>query len=100
MILVETTCDNLRLNRAVALAKVRGADAALAALRELGEPRALRAYNLLPATVGQLLWVKGEHAAAAQCLRDSLAMECSEPERAFLSKRLAQCEAGEDAPVF
>lgn len=90
----------VRLNRAVAVAKVRGADAALAELGALGAPKALRAYNLLPATKAQLLWVVGNHGAAAQSLREALAMECSEPERAFLSKRLAQCEAGEPAPAF
>jgi RNA polymerase sigma-70 factor (ECF subfamily) len=80
------------LNRAVALAKVRGADAGLAALQAIeGEP-ALRGYHLLPAARARLLEEAGQFAAAAACYREALACRASEPERRLLRRRLAECE--------
>ncbi len=88
------------LNRAVAVAKVEGAERALRELDALtGEP-ALRDYALLPATRAQLLWTIGDHSAAAEALRAALMLVASEPERAFMRDRLQQCEAGAPAPDF
>jgi RNA polymerase sigma-70 factor (ECF subfamily) len=79
------------LNRAVALAKLRGAMDGLAEVDRLaGDPR-LRHYYLLLAVRGHLLLELGRRAEAAQCYRAALALRCSEPERRFLRRRLEEC---------
>jgi RNA polymerase sigma-70 factor (ECF subfamily) len=79
------------LNRAVAIAKVEGPQAALAALRPLVEDRSLRNYYLLPAVQGRLLLDLGDREAAADCFRQALARPCSEPEKRFLQRKLKEC---------
>jgi RNA polymerase sigma-70 factor, ECF subfamily len=81
------------LNRAVAVAKVHGAAAALAAVEPLaGDPK-LADYYLLPAVRGHLLHELGRPADAAACFRAALECPCSEPERRFLRRQLEQCES-------
>ena len=87
----------VHLNRAVAVAKVRGTDQALTALDQLVDDPSLRNYYLLPATRGQILWARGDAARAAASFRRALALGCSEPERQFLLDRLQQCESGAPA---
>lgn len=77
------------LNRAVAVARVHGAAAGLAALEELGEPAPLKEYHLLPATRAALLVQAGRPEEAAGWFQRALACPCSEPERRYLMKRLA-----------
>jgi RNA polymerase sigma-70 factor, ECF subfamily len=79
------------LNRAVAIAKLEGPEAALAALRPLLEDRSLRNYHLLPAVRGRLLLEIGDREAAADCFRQALQRPCSEPEKRFLQRKLAEC---------
>lgn len=86
------------LNRAVALGKVYGAEKALAAIERLAEDPKLRDYYLLPAAQGHLLHELGKRDAAAACYRAALERRCSEPERRFLSGRLADCE--KDTRIF
>jgi RNA polymerase sigma-70 factor (ECF subfamily) len=81
------------LNRAVAIAKVHGPAAALAALAPLERDRFLRRYHLLLAVRGQLLFELGRSTEAAEAFRSALACECSEPERRFLERRLQMCAA-------
>lgn len=81
------------LNRVVALAKARGAEAGLAALEALLNDPALRNYYLLPAVRGRLLVEVGEREGAAACFRQALSLPCSEPERRFLRRKLAKCDA-------
>lgn len=78
------------LNRAVAVSKVRGAQAALTVLRPLVEDRSLRNYYLLPAVQGRLLLDLGDREAAADCFRQALTRPCSEPEKRFLQRRLRE----------
>jgi RNA polymerase sigma-70 factor, ECF subfamily len=76
------------LNRAVALAMVRGPRAGIRALRGLRREPALARYHLLPATLGAL-WVRaGDPGRAARCYREALRGAGSEPERRFLARRL------------
>jgi len=78
------------LNRAVAVAKVRGPAAALEAIQPLeGDPK-LQHYHLLLAVRGQLLAELGRHEEAAASFRAAIDCGCSEPERRFLERRLAQ----------
>lgn len=85
----------VRLNRAVAVGKVRGAAAGLAALQGLEDDRAFADYALLYAVTAQLHWERGDHAAAAAALRRALGLAMSEPERRLLQRRLQACERGE-----
>ena len=87
----------VHLNRAVAVAKVRGLDAALSELERLLHLPALQSYYLLPATRGQFLWARGDRTQAVACFREALALGCSEPERQFLLRRLHLCESGAPA---
>jgi len=79
------------LNRAVAVAKVRGPEEALAEVEPLERNPKLRHYHLLLAVRGQLLFDIGRPSEAAACFRSALECPCSEPERRFLRRRLAAC---------
>ncbi|HYM26360.1 MAG TPA: DUF6596 domain-containing protein [Vicinamibacterales bacterium] len=76
------------LNRAVAVAKVRGPSEALATVDRLGRDPKLRHYHLLMAIRGHLLAEVGRSAEAAASFQAALDCACSEPERRFLRKRL------------
>lgn len=79
------------LNRVVALAMVEGPAAGLAALEPLvGEPQ-LAGYPYLAATRADLLRRLGRVAEAAAEYRQALELTTGEPERAFLTRRLAEC---------
>jgi RNA polymerase sigma-70 factor (ECF subfamily) len=80
----------VELNRAVVVAKVNGPEAALAELRTLSDNRTLRDYYLLPAVQGQLLLDIGDKPGAAQCFLQALERSCSDPERRFLQRKLAE----------
>ncbi|MCX6953939.1 MAG: sigma factor, ECF subfamily protein [Verrucomicrobia bacterium] len=77
------------LNRAVALAQVRGADAGLAALEKIPRHRALENYHLLHAVRGQLLLDAGRQAESALAFRRALALARQPAERALLERRLS-----------
>lgn len=79
------------LNRAVALAKVQGAQAGLREIERLGDDPALRNYYLHPAARGQLWLQLGNLERAAESYRQALARPASEPERRFLSRKLKEC---------
>jgi RNA polymerase sigma-70 factor, ECF subfamily len=76
------------LNRAVAVAKVRGPAEALTALDPLANDPKLRDYYLLPTVRGHLMLELGRPTEAAACFRAALDCPCSEPERRFLRRKL------------
>jgi RNA polymerase sigma-70 factor (ECF subfamily) len=80
------------LNRAVAVAKVRGPAEALAALEPLASDPKLRGYYLLLAVRGHLLLGLGRQTEAAACFRAAIDCPCSEPERRFLVAQALACE--------
>jgi RNA polymerase sigma-70 factor (ECF subfamily) len=82
----------VQLNRAVALAKVRGAAEGLASIASLENDPKIRDYYLLLAVRGHFLQELDRRAEAAENFRAALARECSEPERRFLTARLEECE--------
>ncbi len=86
------------LNRAVAVAKVRGAAQALAEIEKLAEEPKMRDYYLRLAVRGHLLLELGRPADAAQDFTAALELPCSEPERRFLRRKLEVCRplAGPD----
>lgn len=77
------------LNRAVALAMVRGPDAGLALLREL-ESGVLAGNHRLLAVRDHLLERAGE-LAAADAYREAARLAGSLPEQRFLVERAARC---------
>lgn len=81
----------VELNRAVALAKVRGPAEALAVVEKLQSDPRLNGYYLLLAVRGHLLADLQRLPEAAECFRAALSLRCSEPERRFLKRKLAEC---------
>jgi RNA polymerase sigma-70 factor (ECF subfamily) len=81
------------LNRAVVIAKVHGAAAALAAIAPLERDRTLRRYHHLLAVRGQLLLELDRRTEAAEAFRAALDCPCSDPERRFLTARLRAADA-------
>lgn len=76
------------LNRAIALSRVQGPRAGLAAIREIElHPRLLQ-YHLLPATLGELFKELGDREKAAAYYRAALELPCTVPERRLLEDRL------------
>jgi RNA polymerase sigma-70 factor (ECF subfamily) len=79
------------LNRAVAVAMVRGPEAGLALIDELRDP--LADYHLLHAARADLLRRLGRAGEACAAYREALARVGSAPERRFLERRLDQVNA-------
>ena len=88
-----TSSPVVRLNRAVAQARVRGAKVALQEIDRIEASGALANYYLLPAVKGALLLESGDTDSAATAFREALTRRCSEPERRFLERRLRECLA-------
>ena len=78
------------LNRAVAVAKVHGAAAALRVIEPLETDPKLRNYYLRLAVRGHLLVELGRRAEARDCFERALECPCSEPERRFLRRKLQE----------
>jgi RNA polymerase sigma-70 factor (ECF subfamily) len=76
-----------RLNRAIALERVAGAGAALAAVDELAGD--LEGYHLFHATRGTLLRRLGRREEAVDALRAALALTANPAERALLEQRIS-----------
>ncbi len=83
------------LNRAVAVANVHGAGAGLAALEAVPDRRALESYHLFYAVQGEFEQRCGNFKAAAAHFHRSRELTSMQSERAFLSKRIAACEAAD-----
>jgi RNA polymerase sigma-70 factor, ECF subfamily len=86
------------LNRAAAVAMVRGPDDALDEIEALERDGRLSGYQYLPAIKADLLRRLGRRAEAAAAYRAALALAGNDAERAFLSDRLADVEIGGSAP--
>jgi RNA polymerase sigma-70 factor, ECF subfamily len=83
------------LNRAVAIARVRGAAEALGSIESIELP----GYYLLLAVRGHLLLDLGRSAEAAACFNEALECRCSEPERRFLRRKIGECATRQGAGV-
>jgi len=77
------------LNRAVALSRLHGALAAIQEIERIQDDPALTRSHLMPAVLAELWAEAGEPRRAASFYRQALGHPCSEPERRFLSKKLA-----------
>ena len=78
------------LNRAVAVAMADGPAAGLAEIRALERDGRLDGYRYLPAAKADLLRRLGRRAEAAAAYRAALDLTAGEPEREFLTRRLAE----------
>ena len=76
------------LNRAIALSRWQGPQAAIQTLEELSKVAALRNYHLLPAVLGELWKQAGDFKRAAKAYRNALGCRCTAPERRFLETQL------------
>jgi RNA polymerase sigma factor (sigma-70 family) len=79
------------LNRAVALAKVRGAVVGVKALDEIKNQKALRRYYLFYAVRAEFCAELGRSEEAAKDYRQALALTDITAERDFLTRRLGRC---------
>ena len=84
----------VQLNRAIALAHVKGPEAGIAQLEKLTTDPALRRYYLLPAALGFLWRQAGRDTEAAEHYRRALELPSNAAERRFLQQRLQECELG------
>jgi RNA polymerase sigma-70 factor, ECF subfamily len=83
----------VELNHAAAVAMAEGPAAGLLLLDALETNAELREYYLLPAARGDLLRRLQQWPAAATAYRRALSLATNEPERRFLSRRLAEAES-------
>jgi RNA polymerase sigma-70 factor (ECF subfamily) len=84
------------LNRAVAVANVRGPEAGLETLRAIHDREKLDSYYLFYSVIGELEMRMNNHAAAAEQFRKAFELAETKSERAFLLKRLQACADGDD----
>jgi RNA polymerase sigma-70 factor (ECF subfamily) len=83
----------VELNRAVAVAMADGPAAGLALVDALDADGQLAGYYLLEATRADFLRRLGRHDEAAASYREALARAATEPERRYLTRRLAEVSA-------
>ncbi len=90
----------VRLNRAVALAKVAGPRAGLAELAALDGAPELGRYGLVAAVAAHLHWQLGEHGAALERFQRALTLACTGPEARLLARRRDACRERAPAPAW
>jgi RNA polymerase sigma factor (sigma-70 family) len=81
------------LNRAVAVAHVQGAQAAIQAVDAIRHRDQLDSYYLLYAVLGEFELQLNNFRAAATHLRKAIQLAGVKSEQAFLARRLGECEA-------
>ncbi|NRQ36126.1 sigma-70 family RNA polymerase sigma factor [Nonomuraea sp. NN258] len=80
----------ITLNRAVAVAMVRGPRAGLDLLDDLAADERIAGHHRLAAVRGHLLELSGEHAAAVSAYREAARRTASLPEQRYLESRAAR----------
>jgi RNA polymerase sigma-70 factor (ECF subfamily) len=90
----------VRLNRAVALAKVAGPREALVELGALDGAPELGRYGLVAAVAAHLHWQLGEHDAALERFQRALTLACTGPEARLLARRRDACRDRAPAPAW
>jgi RNA polymerase sigma-70 factor (ECF subfamily) len=90
-LLALNTSPVVKLNRAVAVAKVHGPSAALAEISGLDADPRLRQYHLLMSVRGELLFELGRMGDAADAFTAALQHTRNESERRFLRRRIGAC---------
>jgi RNA polymerase sigma-70 factor (ECF subfamily) len=86
----------IALNRTVALAEARGPQAGIEAINAIPDRQSLERYYLFYAVTGELELRLGRFRAAAAVFRKASELADLNSEKAFLKKRLRECEASEE----
>jgi RNA polymerase sigma factor (sigma-70 family) len=81
----------VKLNRAVALAKVAGPQKAVEELEQLKNDSSFRSYHLLYATEGEFYFEIKEYSRAAEAYKKAIAHSPLQPEKDLLQKKLESC---------
>jgi len=79
------------LNRAVAVAEVRGPQAGIAAVQAIPQLPSLEDYYLLHAVLGEFAWRLNHRSAAASHFRKAMELAEIKSEQVFLAKRVLAC---------
>jgi RNA polymerase sigma-70 factor (ECF subfamily) len=82
----------IALNRAVALAHVRGPEAGIEAVAAIGDQQLLESYYLLHAVLAEFEAQLNHFQCAAEHLRKAIKLTAVKSEQSLLSKRLRDCE--------
>lgn len=90
----------VELNRAVAVAMADGPPAGLAIVDGLAATGALDGYHLLPATRADLLRRAGRTTEARAAYEEALALAPTDPERAYLARRVRELRGGHRPEKF
>ncbi|MCV7346762.1 RNA polymerase sigma factor [Mycolicibacterium rhodesiae] len=90
-LLRQTDSPVVRANRALAIGFRDGPQAGLAALEKVAHDPRLARSALVPTVRADLLRRAGRHDEAVQSYREALSLNGSEPGRAFLCRRIAEC---------
>jgi RNA polymerase sigma-70 factor (ECF subfamily) len=85
------------LNRAVAVAHLRGPQAGLDAISKIPQRDRLESHYLLHAVVGELHWRLKDHRAAAESFRQALHLAQVGPEQLYLTRMLER--SGDNAEL-
>jgi RNA polymerase sigma-70 factor (ECF subfamily) len=80
------------LNRAVALAELRGPQAGIDAVNAIPDLKSLESYYLFHAVMGDFEWQLNRLPIAAAHFQRALQLAEIKSEQAFLAKRLRECE--------
>jgi RNA polymerase sigma-70 factor (ECF subfamily) len=88
-LLALTRSPVVAVNRAIAVSRVEGPLAGLAAIAAVDDRAALAHYPMLPAVQAELWREAGDHARAAECYHAALARARSAPEQRWLTSRLS-----------
>jgi RNA polymerase sigma factor (sigma-70 family) len=81
----------VKLNRAVALAKVAGPPKAVEELEQLKNDSSFHSYHLLYATEGEFYFEMKEYSKAAEAYKKAIAHSPLQPEKDLLQKKLEGC---------
>ncbi len=95
LLLPLTASPIVALNRAVAVARVHGPQAAMAAVEEIANRGSLESYHLLHAIRGSFAAELGRPAEAVTHFRIAGKLAELPAEREFIARRIRECEAGE-----
>ena len=98
-LLIREPSPIVALNRAVAVAKLRGPAEGLRLLQEIPGRAVLANYALFHAVAGQLWLDAGQPAKAVPCLRRALELAAVDAERTLLTRLLAEAGAAEAGPA-
>jgi RNA polymerase sigma-70 factor, ECF subfamily len=82
----------VELNRAAAIAMADGPSSGLALIDALEAKGELAGYHLLPAARADLIRRQGRWRESAEAYRQALALVANDPERRYLTRRLAEVE--------